>query len=70
MERKSVPVYLNSIQIPGIEIIIVKPINQTIWMVDVMNMMRSERELIAYIPDYKKITERCVFEDKVVFVLA
>jgi hypothetical protein len=69
MERKSVPVYLNTMLIPGIEITIVKPMNQTVWMVDVINMMRSERELIAHIPDYKKITERHVFEDKIVLVL-
>jgi hypothetical protein len=68
MERKSVPVYLNDTLIPGIQITIVKPTNQTVWMVDVMAMMRSERELISHIPDYKKITERHVFEDKVVLV--
>jgi hypothetical protein len=69
MERKTVPVYLNETVIPGIQLTILKPQTQTIWTVDVMQMMKSEKELISHIPDYKKITERKVFEDKVVFVL-
>jgi hypothetical protein len=68
MERKTVPVYLNETLIPGIQITILKPHNQSVWMVDVMQMMKSEREFIVHIPDYKKITERHVFEDKVVLI--
>ena len=69
MERKTVPVYLNKTLISGIQLTILKPHNQSVWMVDVMQMMKSEKELISHIPDYKKITERHVFEDKIVLLL-
>jgi hypothetical protein len=68
MEQKTVPVYLNELVIPGIQLTILKPQSQAIWTVDVLQMMKSEKELISHIPEYTKITERQVFEDKVVFV--
>jgi hypothetical protein len=68
MERKTVPVYLNETVIPGIYITILKPQTQTVWTVDVLQMMKSEKELIIHIPEYTKITERRVFEDKVVLL--
>ncbi len=68
MERKTVPVYLNDTIVPGIHLTILKPQTQTVWTVDVLQMMKSEKELLAHIPDYKKITERKVFEDKVVLL--
>jgi hypothetical protein len=68
MERKTVPVYLNDTIVPGIQLSILKPQTQAVWTVDVMQMMKSEKELLIHIPNYKKITERQVFEDKVVFI--
>jgi hypothetical protein len=68
MERKTVPVYLNETIIPGIHLTILKPQTQAIWTVDVLQMMKSEKELLSHIPDYTKITERRVFEDKVVLL--
>jgi hypothetical protein len=68
MERKTVPVYLNDTLIPGIQLTILKPQTQAMWTIDVMNMMKTEKELLTHVPDYKKITERRVFEDKVVLL--